>query len=218
MNTPNPDLVPAALREAAAAGEHKRFMALTDALIAPSPEVTSTELRRHPWTYLPLRTCDLIVDQLETLRLEHGQRPGPRSKTFKHFAELAAVYEAAARLGFSSSKQVVLWANVSKAAAEKQILRTRKLGFLPKPIPGYRQAWLDVEPEATAEELDARFVRWNQVMADALDQCHVSKTKIREAAGLLSTLDVTPSEGHPMEMVQWVEDINAVLHDRPLST
>ena len=218
MNKPNPDLVPAALREAAAAGEHKRFMALTDALIAPSREVTSTELRRYPWLYLPLRTKDLINDQLETLRLEYGERPGPRSNTFRHFAELAAVYEAAARLGFSSSKQVAQWASVSKAAAEKQILRTRKLGFLPEPIAGYRQAWLDVEPEATAEELSERFVSWNQAMGDALDQCHVSKSKIREAAGLLSTLDVTPSEGHPMEMVEWVERINDVLHDRPLKT
>ena len=218
MNTSNPDLVSAALREAAAAGEHKRFMALTDALIAPSPEITSTELRHNPWLYLPFRTCNLIKDQLDTLRLEHGKRPGPRSNTFKYFAELAAVYEAAARLGFSSSKQVALWASVSKAAAEKQILRTRKLEFLPKPIAGYRQAWLDVEPEATAEELSERFVSWNQVMGDALDQCYVSKSKIREAAGLLSTLDVIPMSMHPMEMVPWVERINDVLHGRPSQT
>ena len=128
--------------------------------------VDAEELRRDPWTHLPERIQDLIRGQLDALRRTHGERPGPRSLPFDHFAELAAVYEASSRAGLTPTEQVALWAGVTRAAAEKQILRARELGFLPAPQVGRQMAWLDEEPQAGTSSADEWFRRARKEMRE----------------------------------------------------
>ena len=123
MNEPDPSLIPVAW-------PHK---------------VTGLMLQSDPWVYLPPYIADQIRAQRQILENQHGERPGPRSFTFRYLAELAAVYEASSRVGFKPTEQVAQWGDMSRAAAEKQILRARTFRFLPSPMVGRRQAWVDVE-------------------------------------------------------------------------
>ena len=100
---------------------------------------------RDPWSYLPEEVRELIRSRLVELVEIHGPSPGPRSHPFQHYAELAAQYEAAARAALTPTVQVATWAGVSKAAAEKQILRARHLGFLPPPQVGRQMSWQEHE-------------------------------------------------------------------------
>ena len=100
-------------------------------------------LRADPWPALPDDLAKALKDRLAFLVAAHGNAPGPRSRPFSHFANLAAVYEAAARRGLAATSEVEKWAGVSKAAAEKQVLRARELGFLPEPVAGRQMSWRD---------------------------------------------------------------------------
>ena len=109
-------------------------------------------LRMDPWGLLPDSLVERISDRVRALVQEHGDRPDPRSRPFDHFATISAIYEASVRSGLRPTVQVATWADVSKAAAEKQILRTREFGLLPPPHPGRQQAWIDVEDDEEAQQ------------------------------------------------------------------
>ena len=117
------------------------------------------ELRDDPWVHMPERVAGLIRDRLVELKDAYGERPGPRSLSFDHFAKLAARYEAAARSGLTPTEQVSEWASITRAAAEKQILRARELGFLPAPRVGRQMAWVDEDSEDAFSSAGAWF-RW----------------------------------------------------------
>ena len=134
------------LRDAVVEGNHDRFRALLKGLIiSGGPTINAAVLRHDPWECLPSKVAKLIGDRRDVEQVKCGVRPGTRSLTFHHFAELAAVYEASSRVGLVPTEQVVLWADISKAAAQKRILRARELGFLPSPQRGHRRAWVDVK-------------------------------------------------------------------------
>ena len=104
-------------------------------------------IRENPWEHLPDDMISLIRSRLESLENESGEKLGPRSLPFRHYAELAAHYEAAARAILPSTAQVAEWAQISRAAAEKRILRARELGFLPPPRVGRQMSWQQLELE-----------------------------------------------------------------------
>ena len=122
------------------------------------------ELQDDPRSQLPENVVRLIDDRLADLTDSQGERPGPRSLSFRHFAKLAAIYEAAARSWLTPTEQVADWAEISRAAAEKQILRARKLGFLPPPQVGRQMAWVDEESEKRTR--DKTWFEWAQEHAD----------------------------------------------------
>ena len=214
------ETVAEALREAAVAGDYEGFVTLTEGLVASRPQPPGLPLRREPWVYIPSRVADLIDERCEGLSLEYGDRLGPRSLTFKYYVEVAAVYEAASRMGYSPTKQVALWGDISLAAAQKQILRAREFNFLPSPQSGKRRAWLDVELDANTPPQELiEHVSWTDVMKHALNLCQVAEFSSLEAASFLKArLDEAPSFMTPAEVVEWEKRIARVLHDRPVRT
>ena len=108
-------------------------------------------LRMDPWSLIPDSVAERIWERVVELVQEQGESPDPRSRSFDHFGRVAAIYEAAARSGLRPTEQVErAQKGLSKAAAEKQILRAREFGLLPPPHPGRQQAWIDIEDDEEA--------------------------------------------------------------------